>query len=60
MHNILGTIHVPNALYGRIISRKIRDREQGCQIFLETIYQKGRGEYTKLQLNYQMAMQYAR
>jgi hypothetical protein len=30
---------------------------QGCQILLDTIYQKG-GKYTKLQLNYQMVINY--
>jgi hypothetical protein len=30
-------------------------RSQGCQIFLDTIYHNG-GEYTKLQLNHNMAI----
>jgi hypothetical protein len=34
-------------------------REQGCQIFLDTIYQNGE-KYTKLPLNYQMAIKYTR
>jgi hypothetical protein len=32
---------------------------QGCQIFLDTIYQKGR-KYTKLPLNYQTAIKYTK
>jgi hypothetical protein len=34
-------------------------REQGCQIFLDTIYQNGK-KYTKLPLNYQMAIKCTR
>jgi hypothetical protein len=37
--------------------RKNKDwnRHQGCQIFLDAMYQNG-GKYIKLPLNYQMAM----
>jgi hypothetical protein len=38
----------------KLLCRKTRS-EQGCQIFLDTIYQNG-GKYTKLPLNYQMAI----
>jgi hypothetical protein len=33
--------------------------EQGCQIFLDTMYQNG-GKYTKLLLTYQTAITYAK
>jgi hypothetical protein len=43
----------------KIRSETILTRLLGCQIFLDTIYQKGE-KYTKLPLNYQMAMKYTK
>jgi hypothetical protein len=41
------------------LSNEKNDFEQGCQIFLDTIY-KNEGKYTKLPQHYQMTIKYTK